>query len=358
MGQRDRGVHRVMLRTDKDDEEYRLKAKYASRRKQDMKKALLKRQRRKDTPAITPPLNELIDRYEDKLMGEQKLTKDTVLRLAVFRGALGHIPIDEITSEDVDVWQKAQYENMSPSTANRNLGVLRTILRYGVTIGWMGTAPKIRMRKVYDVRMSHLELDEIVPVVEWVKNNGSILEGFVLLLLIDTGMRMGEALNLKWGDLEEDWIRVKRKGMAHKFTKTRERMIPTSPRLLKYMKVNGIVPYDDDDFNTLIIKSRWNKTGKYLTSRLNMLIRRAVKELGCRCGEDIRVHDMRHTFAFMCASAGADLADLRDLLGHTTLAMSLRYRGFIKTRAADIIRSATAEARVKDNEFIEEVEGE
>jgi integrase len=48
----------------------------------------------------------------------------------------------------------------------------------------------------------------------------------------------------------------------------------------------------------------------------------AVKAAGL---EDFRFHDLRHTFASWAVQRGATLPELRDLLGHSSLAMVMRY---------------------------------
>jgi integrase len=48
----------------------------------------------------------------------------------------------------------------------------------------------------------------------------------------------------------------------------------------------------------------------------------ALKRAGI---EDFRFHDLRHTFASMILMAGGGLKDVQELLGHKTMAMTLRY---------------------------------
>jgi len=66
----------------------------------------------------------------------------------------------------------------------------------------------------------------------------------------------------------------------------------------------------------------------------------AVLRAGCEAlgYERIRVHDLRHTFAFLAAMAGADLGDLQQMMGHERLDMTLRYRGFMPNRSVDVIK--------------------
>lgn len=200
--------------------------------------------------------------------------------------------------------------------------------------------PRIRRRRGEVSRNVHLELDEIMEVVDYVRVHGNALMGFAILLLVDTGMRLGEALNLRWGDLSAEWIQVRTGSNGN--TKTKGRMIPTSPRLLEYMTKYKVLPLSTDTKDNRIITDRWNEGTNIIGQRLNGILREACVATGAKCGMDVRVHDLRHTFAFQCASAGADLGDIKELLGHGHMNVTMRYRGFVQTRAADIIRKGMA----------------
>jgi integrase-like protein len=74
--------------------------------------------------------------------------------------------------------------------------------------------------------------------------------------------------------------------------------------------------------------SRWvfpSTTGKAPLNATNFrqrVFNPAVRETGI---ENFRLHDLRHTFASRLAMAGVDLNTIRELMGHETLAMTLRY---------------------------------
>jgi integrase len=73
-----------------------------------------------------------------------------------------------------------------------------------------------------------------------------------------------------------------------------------------------------------------------LGNRLQIVMDTIVEETGL---PRLRVHDLRHTFAFLVAQKGGDLGDLQYLMGHTNIAMTMRYRGFIPSRSMDVVKN-------------------
>jgi integrase/recombinase XerD len=134
----------------------------------------------------------------------------------------------------------------------------------------------------------------------------------VVLFLLDTACRAGETIGLKVADI--DWGEriavVWGKG-------SRERFVSFSPQtamaMLRYERHERVG--DDERFFV-------NRIGKQLT---RSGIHQVVRDTGRAVGVKVYPHLLRHTSATMWAAQGASAHQIQQLLGHSTLAMSLRY---------------------------------
>jgi integrase/recombinase XerD len=137
----------------------------------------------------------------------------------------------------------------------------------------------------------------------------------ILLLLLDTGMRASELVNLRCKDMDIKAGHVLVFGKGRK-----ERRIPFSPRtgqaIWKYHSSFPVRPGTED----FVFQVRG---GKPLTR--NGLAHR-LQEIGTRAGVDnVHPHRFRHTFAINYLRNGGDVYTLQAILGHHTLEMCRRY---------------------------------
>jgi integrase len=154
----------------------------------------------------------------------------------------------------------------------------------------------------------------------------------IVICALNTGMRKGEILGLKWDDVD----------LVHGFillqiTKNGERREPPINHTLMAILQDLFrgtgerprridIPYVFYDTRT---DGRYNNIQKSFNT--------AMKRAGIK---DFRFHDLRHTFASHLVMAGVDITTVKDLLGHKTLTMTLRYAHLApshKAKAVDVL---------------------
>ena len=139
---------------------------------------------------------------------------------------------------------------------------------------------------------------------------GATPEAIVAIrLLILTGCRRGEIIGLRWDevDLEARELRLQD-------TKTGPRVVPLSPAAVQLL-----AELPRSETNRWVIPGR--KPGAHLV-RLGNAWRLLRKRAGL---DDVRLHDLRHSFASSALALGESLPMIAKLLGHRQISSTARY---------------------------------
>lgn len=168
-------------------------------------------------------------------------------------------------------------------------------------------------------------------------------------LLIDTGVRRGECCGLKWEDIDlESQVVTIRRNLC--YTPARGVYLDT-PKSGKVREVD-IGP----ETAALLEALRAQSLGEYVFTQENSADpmhpqspTRYLKKLSAKCGvPDLHPHKLRHTFASVAITAGADVASVSEALGHSDKAVTLRMythsSAESRKRAAQIFREAIKKA--------------
>jgi integrase/recombinase XerC len=166
----------------------------------------------------------------------------------------------------------------------------------------------------------------------------------VLLLLYGAGLRIGEALGLAKGTVEEllksgrDTLSITGKG-------NKTRLVPLLPQAIEALGAyRDACPY---------IKVLGPGDAFFLGARGGPLdaaiVQKRVRELRHQLGlaDSVTPHALRHSFATHLLGAGGDLRTIQELLGHASLSTTQRYTDVDAARLSAVYRAAHPRAKVR-----------
>jgi integrase len=228
---------------------------------------------------------------------------------------LGNIRVSEVTGEDILKFQ--DYLKNSPIQFNRCKSILSKAFSLAELWGHRpkNTNPCQGIQKYPEKKKERFLTQEELEKLDGVLKTQEILKSTSLYslaairMLMYTGCRLGEILSLKWTDvfLKEGYLHLKD-------SKTGEKTIPlneSAKEVLGKLKQENGNPY-------VFVGE---KPGTCLTT----LKRAWTKIRGLANLKDVRIHDLRHTFASLAIKQGVDLYTVSKLLGHKNIATTTRY---------------------------------
>ncbi len=278
-----------------------------------------------------PTIAALCERFfESHVMERCKPSTQKEYRRAIdlfINPALGRFKVVDVERKDVaELHHRFRHK---PYQANRTLGVLSKMFNLSEIWGLRPDGsnpcrhvPKYREHK-RERYLSTVELQRLGQVLGEVERNGSetpyIVAAFRLLIL--TGCRLAEIQTLKWEYISAD-------GMELPDTKTGARRIPLPQAARAVLSALPRVAG-----NPYVI------AGKVKDGYATDLQRpwRRIRQLAGL--ENVRIHDLRHTYASNAVSSGMPIQMVGRLLGHTQLQTTMRYAHL----ADDPVRKAAEE---------------
>lgn len=146
------------------------------------------------------------------------------------------------------------------------------------------------------------------------------------VLLLDSGLRYGELVNLRWSEVDTETFRTLQIYRTKTGTAGRIDLPDRSVNiLLGRFKLYGTLPY------VFPGSDRRGRPTRKPRTHATQGIRRAIERAGLNTPESIKrhgrctVHSLRHTYASTLVQNGASLFEVQTLLGHSSPAMTKRY---------------------------------
>lgn len=261
--------------------------------------------------------------------------------------AIGHIQINALTSNDVQKMINSILETRSYSTAKKAYNNLNACMELGVQRGEIIKNPvkgvKLPSSKSKEKKaVTAYTPDEIEAIVEEAKRtykNGTPVYryGYLIILILNTGMREGEPLYLKWKDVDLEKRRIYIHGdvveVKNRDENAESSYICIEQETPKTDKSTRYIPLNDNAVETLenLRKLIKDKDRVIATKNHTILsprkVYRTMENILTACkitGKTNLVHALRHTFATTLIRNGVDIKAVSEILGHEDVSTTLK----------------------------------
>ena len=283
---------------------------------------------------------ELLEKYEENFKSQASFTKYKAFCLANFKEHFGeetllsNIRYAELESYRNHLRQKLTKDGTirKDSSVNREMACLHHVFSKAVEWEMVERSPfergKSLILKENNQRIRYLTEDEISRLLIECEGPKQKHLHRIVVCALNTGMRKGEILGLRWDQVKNGFIYLEK-------TKTKNRReIPINEDLAKILRE---IRKEDG------LTSRYVFTyARRAIDRVDRAFRAALKRAHIN---DFRFHDLRHTAASHMVMRGASLKEIQEILGHTTMTMTLRYAHLgeeQKKRAVGLLNGLTS----------------
>jgi len=248
-------------------------------------------------------------RYMDTYAKAKRSYRDDKCRIGPVVGFFGNKDMRDIEPSHIEAFRQSRLvEGNSKSTTNRYLSLVKRIFNLAIQDGYVETSPARYIKKFSEKEslkeriLTRAEDEKLMDACP------QYLRDMVFLAL-HTGMREGEIMGLRW-----DCVDLKAREIRVEYAKSG-----------KYRHV----PMDSQV--AVLLKSLFKKGERYVfannrTQKAYKNIHKAYNLARVAAGlQDVRFHDLRHTFATRLVESGADIGLVQLILGHGDLKITQRY---------------------------------
>jgi integrase len=270
-------------------------------------------------------LRELLTRYRDEVTPTKRGAREERSRLdGIMRRDISFRTLAKLTTSDIARYRDERLQTVAPATLIRELNTIAHALDTAVN-EWGFYLPRNPVRQVRrpsppSGRKRRLKEGEEQRLLEACDRGRTPLLKPLIILAIETGMRRGELLSLRWEDVD---LQSRTAHLA--LTKNGEsRDVPLSARATQvFTALKDASPRDERVF-----------------PMSGNAVRLAWEHLRVRAGSpDLHYHDLRHEAVSRLFELGLNVVEVAAISGHKELRMLARYSHL---RAADLVRRLDA----------------
>jgi integrase len=253
----------------------------------------------------------------------KKSWQDDETRYRLWLKDLVKLPLDTIGSKDISNAISKVRAKRSPGTANRVFALVRHVFNRAVndsSLPCIELNPCRGIKKLQESsgREVFLNAQQAAQLLKALDADENRIQALAVSLLVFTGCRKGEVFSLKWENVSFDPPFIRLRWEDTKAQKARiVRLNPLGLEVLE--RVQNLKPYADCPWAFPSISG--SKSGHI--SDLQNIFNRVKKKAGLP--KNVRIHDLRHSFASLAVAEGVPLFEVQKLLGHSNIKMTQIY---------------------------------
>lgn len=313
---------------------------------------ILSKTLRKDTNMLENELNNAISQYNNynELLNHWLKTKKMFVKQSTYvvykniitthiSNNLGHLQLSELTSLRLESYALELLKNGRTDgkggLSNKSVIDICTLIKSTLKFAKSHGESLYCDFNFLTIKKTHSEMrvlsrEETTKLVNAIFNNIDSYKLGILICLF-TGVRIGELCALQWKDISfiDNYIRIERTMQRIQVEKNtnhhKTRIIITKPKTPSAIR---IIPISEKLLNNLlsfrnepqeyVVSTR---KGKYVEPRtMQNHFKKCLDEAGI---DDANFHALRHTFATRCIETGCDAKTLSELLGHSSVKITL-----------------------------------
>ncbi len=284
-------------------------------------------------------MNSYAKEFTDFLINVKKSSKSTVdsysrdiNKFETYFNTFSSKKFSDINSAFIKKYTQYMLSNgQSEASVSRSVASLRCYFKFLVSNGYIPESPMTDITQIHSQKKlpEVLTNKEVLLLLNQPTGNDfkSCRDKAMLELLYATGIKVSELISLKITDIN---LNI---GILHLKNDKNERIIPIYPEAIKTLNkyINNVrvflVPEDDNDFLFT------NMNGQAMTRQGFWKI---IKQYAAQAKikKDITPHTLRHSFAAHLLENGAQLSDIKEMLGHADISSTQIYAQIMKNKYA------------------------
>jgi len=212
--------------------------------------------------------------------------------------------IENLSTNQINdyIYELVTDNNYSRSFQNQMINAIK--LYYRVMYGRLSEdleAPRPKKERKLPIVLSREEINSIINVISNKKQR------VIIMLIYATGVRLGEVIQIKLGDIDIDRKLIFIRGGKGK----KDRIVPLSDKL--YQNLRGYISmYKPEEY-----LFEGNGDSHYSARSVQQILKRALIKAGIK--KNASVHSLRHSCATHMLESGTDLRLVQEILGHTSI---------------------------------------